>query len=143
MEPKYITFEQAKFFSSKELDIDCTSFYVKPNCKLFSVDEHGRHYSIKNTPKKLYKLGEHFVLKDKNVILAPEQHQVVDWLRVTHDIHVFYLFEIETKKYSWEIWDDKKEQNHSYNSNSSKWNFNSPKEAYSAGFDYIKDNNLI
>jgi hypothetical protein len=134
MEPKYITFEQAKFFSSKELDIDCTSFYVKPNCKLFSVDEHGRHYSIKNTPKKLYKLGEHFVLKDENVFLAPEQHQVVDWLLGKHGIWIYSDFLGSWKYVIVKLQD---------NSRRTVEHFNSPQEAYSAAFDYIKNNNLI
>jgi len=56
-------------------------FYTKPNCKMFGVDEKGRHYPIKNTPKKLYTLGEHFVLNESNVINAYLYQQVFEFFR--------------------------------------------------------------
>jgi hypothetical protein len=73
----------------KQLDFDepCFgNFYTKPNCKMFGVDEKGRHYTIKNTPKKLYTLGEHFVLNDSNVINAPLYQQAFRWFREKYQL---------------------------------------------------------
>jgi hypothetical protein len=76
----------------------------------------------------------------------PEQHQVVDWLLEKHGIFVevfaddteeshndwIYLYNITMtrKKGESRIWIDGPDKD-------------SPKEAYSAAFDYIKNNNLI
>jgi hypothetical protein len=136
IKPTYATFEQAKWLKEKDFNENCLAFYGKPNKALYEPILNGENKIKKDNWNDEIK-------KYNNRISAPEQWQVVEWLRVNHGIHVFYLFEIETKKYSWEVWDDKKEQNHSYNTDSSKWDFNSPQEAISAAFDYIKDYNLI
>lgn len=119
IKPTYVTFEQAKLLKEKWFDLECLT--------LFNYE--GAEQTWKDNKPRSNK-------KEVSDYIRPEQWQVVEWLRVNHSIHVFYLFEIETKKYSWEIWDDKKEKHHSYNSDSSKWDFNSPQEAYSAAFDY-------
>jgi hypothetical protein len=71
---------------------------------------------------------------------APEQWQVVEWLRVNHG--EFVSTEIYLGKYRYVIY--KANNPHSCRT---PWRdnklFNSPQEAYSAAFDYIKDNNLI
>jgi hypothetical protein len=87
MEKEFIPYEQA--LELKELGFDeplLGRFYTKPKCKMFGIDEKGRHYPIKNTPKKLYILGEHFVLNDDNVTIAPLYQQVFKWFRKKHDI---------------------------------------------------------
>ena len=135
IEPTYVTFEQSKWLKEKGFDEECNMFYTKPNSKMFGVDEHGRYYPIKSKPKELWIVGNVVTLNLKNVFLAPEQHQVIEWLRVNHGIWIY-----------------------SYN-NGNSWigsiqktngsivriipaNVN-PQEAYSAAFDYIKEKELI
>lgn len=123
IKPAYVTFEQAKWLANKD--------YPQKSCN--------QGYTLDGQDSFDYTID----WLNKKAIVKPEQWQVVEWLRVNYGIHVFYGFEIETKKYTWEIWDDTKEQSHIYNSESSKWDFNSPQEAYSAAFDYIKEKELI
>jgi hypothetical protein len=88
MKNEFIPYEQA--LELKELGFDDFSFgrfYIKSRCKVFSVDEKGRHYSIKNTPKKLYTLGEHFVLNNDNVIVAPLYQQAFRWFREKYGLY--------------------------------------------------------
>ena len=68
-------------------------FYTKPKCKMFSVDEKGRHYQIKNTPKKLYTVGEYFVLNDDNAIIASTFSQAFRWFREKHQLYCGILTE--------------------------------------------------
>ena len=64
-------------------------FYTKPKSKMFGVDEKGRHYPIKNTSKKLYTLGENFVLNEDNIIIAPLYQQAFRWFREKgRDYHI-------------------------------------------------------
>jgi hypothetical protein len=60
---------------------DFGRFYTKPKSKMFGIDEKGRHYPIKNTSKKLYTVGEDFVLNDDDVIVAPLFQQAFRWFR--------------------------------------------------------------
>jgi hypothetical protein len=138
MEPKYTTFEQAKLLKEKGFNEECNMFYTKPNSKMFGVDEHGRYYPIKSKPKELWIVGNVVTLNLKNVILAPEQHQVVEWLIVNHGIWVYSY----TNGKIWyaciqHTFGDMVELP------SRLGEHNSPQEAYSAAFDYILNNNLI
>ena len=54
---------------------------------MFGIDEKGRHYPIKNTPKKLYTIGEHFILNDNNAITAPLYQQAFRWFREKYRLH--------------------------------------------------------
>jgi len=73
MEETLISFETAMLAKEKGLDLITIFFYTKPNSKMFGIDEHGRTYPIKNTPKKAYKCGEEAVLHVKNAYSAPTQ----------------------------------------------------------------------
>jgi len=87
MEKEFVSYEIA--LKLKELGFDeplLGRFYTKPKCKMFGIDEKGRHYPIKNTSKKLYILGEHFVLNDDNVTIAPLYQQVFKWFRDKHSL---------------------------------------------------------
>ena len=87
MTKEFVPYEQALALKELGFDEPCFgNFYTKPNCKMFGVDEKGRHYTIKNTPKKLYTLGEHFVLNDSNVINAPLYQQAFRWFREKHGL---------------------------------------------------------
>jgi hypothetical protein len=82
MEKEFIPYEQALALKELGFDEPCFGrFYTKPKSKMFGIDERGRHYPIKNTSKKLYTLGEYFVLNDDNVITAPLYQQAFRWFR--------------------------------------------------------------
>jgi len=135
IEPHYVTFEQAKLLNEKGFNEECVRFYVKSNSKIFGIDEHGRYYPIKNKPKELWVVGNVAVQNVKNIILAPEQWQVVEWLRVNHNL--FITTDVQFKKdvvsYWWIIKGGRK-----INLNSKLVNkYNSPQEATSAAFDYV------
>jgi len=85
---EFITYEQALALKELGFDEPCFGrFYTKPKCKMFSVDEKGRHYQIKNTSKKLYTIGEYFVLNDDNAITAPLYQQAFRWFREKYDLN--------------------------------------------------------
>jgi hypothetical protein len=104
MQPTYVTWKQAKLLKEKGFDVECTRFYVKPNSKIFGIDEHGRYYPIKNKPKELWIVGNCVALNITNVLLAPEQWQVVEWASLVHNIDiearpVRYAGDIKTSHY--------------------------------------------
>jgi hypothetical protein len=125
IEPKYSTFEQAKWLKEKGFNLPTLNWYHRGNKKfntndlLFSMNKLTDNYS------------------------APEQWQVVEWLRVNHGIWVspgiitlngvvkwfprYFKFASTLLEISEDI----------------DGNFDTPQEAYSTAFDYIKDNNLI
>lgn len=88
MKEQLVKFETAKLAKEKEFDLETLRFYTKPNSKMFGLDEKGRSYSIKNTPKKLYKCGEHAALNIQSVYPAPTQSLLQRWLRETHNLHI-------------------------------------------------------
>ena len=83
-----ILFELAKLLKEKGFDGQCLNFYTKPNSKMFGIDEHYRNYPIKNTPKKLYTVGEHAVLNIENVYFAPTIAEVVCWIYSKYQIWI-------------------------------------------------------
>ena len=101
MEETLISFETAVLAKEKGLDLITMFFYTKPNSKMFGVDEHDRTYPIKNTPKKVYKCGEHAVLHVKNAYSAPTQGLLQKWLRekLNIDVNVLPYNKDGNKKY--------------------------------------------
>ncbi len=106
----YISFEQAKWLDEKGFDLPCDSFYHNGN---FNNDSLGRTAS-----GVIYE--------------APEQWQVVEWLRVNHDIWVsvnvtinMWFYSIHTPSTGKAI------------ISTSDNHYNTPQEAYSAAFDYV------
>ena len=74
----------------------------------------------------------------------PEQWQVVEWLRVNHGIWVSINIAIDDKWY-FELYNLKDKRNAEIiieDENITDFH-NSPQAAYSAAFDYIKNNDLI
>ncbi len=126
IKPTYISFEQAKWLKEKGFDVHCTNAYAEE--RLINKSTGGDRFTGVYrfvTLSKFHKRYYH----------APEQWQVVEWLRVNHGIHVQYLIHGSNKTYA-PFFMELKEQP------IQAW-FNSPQEAYSAAFDYIKENNLI
>jgi len=146
IKPTYVTFEQAKLLKEK-------GFYVKVEWayqdKNLVHDSHCKE--LKNW-------------NDKNHVdcSAPEQHQVVEWLRVNHGIWVLVLpqdksaidYRIGENKYPShalffsiikykEDCSCKECINTSDDKGELFLHFDSPQEAYSAAFDYILNNDLI
>jgi hypothetical protein len=125
IKPTYITFEQAKWLKEKGFDESCRM--------LINGAYEPFHLNLIETQ---YFQNNSVLLKD--CYSAPEQWQVVEWLRVNHGIWVSICPSIDT---NFEFMIYKKDV--IYGSGKYKSNFNSPQEAYSAAFDYIKNNNLI
>lgn len=125
---KEVSYPIAKLLKEKGFDKTdgIYNFYVKPNSKMFGIDEKGRAYSIKNIAKKLYKIGEYATLNDKNVYLAPTIAEVVMWIFETYGIWIAvfickdFMFDIIIKDTVVHT----------------ELNFNSPTEAYEAGIKY-------
>ncbi len=130
IKPTYVTFQQAKLLKEKglnkdTLEIECNQGYDFRGSA--TLQHHGRHIS------------SHLFYS------APEQWQVIEWLRVKHGIFVKddfdrdYDFEkdkiISTK---YRVYINKFTENISgYEFIFKTSLFNSPQEAYSAAFDYI------
>jgi hypothetical protein len=146
IKPTYVTREQAKWLKEKEFDLPTYAYYSGLN---FYTGEYKNHSqtTIGDTPMHKMLIG---------YTSAPEQHQVVEWLRVKHGIFIHVHLEVKVK--GLEISNTGKYQasinrvNHtSVFGKTSKGDTpdgpyrkpqNSPQEAYSAAFDYIL-NNLI
>lgn len=87
MEEEFVPYGLAVKLKVLGFDEPCFNrFYTKPQSKMFGVDEKGRHYPIKNTSKKLYIMGEDFVLNDSNVISAPTVSQAFRWFRENYSL---------------------------------------------------------
>ncbi len=130
MKPNYVTFEQAKLL--KELGFNIKSKFHYPN---LSAKQEICQSQDWNTFTDMS--------GDSKYYTAPEQHQVVEWLRVNHGVWVH----VEGDCYG-EAWftrlticSKEKWENLEFRSavnNSRFYNFNStPQEAYSAAFDFI------
>jgi hypothetical protein len=125
IKPTYITFEQAKWLKEKGFhSIKCLAYSLEG----FELNNYC--YNLEG---------------DKQWTAKPEQWQVVEWLRVNHGIWI----QVSISRYGvfyCNILQDQKTKNldipMSYEMICQLNDFNSPQEAYSAAFDYIKDNNL-
>ena len=124
IKPTYVTFEQAKLLKKKGFNMSYRKYYNEDSTEIL----HTSKYSILN---KSYR------------IKAPEQWQVVEWLRINHGIHITYGCD-----YNWKLKEYRDKAKFYYiidfdllDSMDEKLNpkflFNSPQEAYSAAFDYV------
>jgi hypothetical protein len=133
IKPTYATREQSKWLKEKEFDLPTYAYYNGLN---FYTGEYKNHSqtTIGDTPCHKRLIG---------YISAPEQHQVVEWLRVNHGIWVSINIAMDDKWY-FELYNLKDKRNAEIiieDENVTDFH-NSPQEAYSAAFDYIL-NNLI
>jgi hypothetical protein len=115
IKPTYVTFEQAKFIRYPFLTNTGYSFSGKPIQRKY--------------------------IPTNGWINRPEQWQVVEWLRVNHGIWVW------VRPYKDHAADNNDPIQHQMNvykrGVTVSKEFNSHEEAYSAAFDYIKENGLI
>jgi hypothetical protein len=143
IKPTYVTFEQAKWLKEKGFDEPCTALFIH------EIIQGNTEWDILELFERNNNDTYEFLLScdmdwQKNY-LRPEQWQVVEWLRINHGIWISVgNVYSEYTHWAYGIGKENKgmilpfregQDNHDY--------FNSPQEAYSAAFDYIKDNNLI
>jgi len=131
IDPKYVTFEQAKLLKEKGFNELCLNAYnlnalqyVNGWCEY--IDDCNLEIINSN-------------LKSKDAT-APEQWQVVEWLRVKHGIWVYvkpHALDNGVIKYSCRIYNLKLFIPFYIEGKAANFVSNSPQEAYSAAFDYI------
>ena len=134
IEPTYVTFEQGKYFKEKGF-IEPTLTYWSKRDGLIENEITLRNHNGR---------GEWGTSR-------PEQHVVVEWLRINHSIHIgidAWLQEDGSNQgYDYcvyKTWKDKIDYELKLlNSSTQIKLYNTPQSAYAAAFDYIKDNNLI
>ena len=144
IKPAYITFEQSKWLKEKGFDAKVQSAFIN---KTFIEFEE------KSSFDELTK----YLDKGTDIVLAPEQWQVVEWLRINHGIWIQVTINVSNFGVKGHINEKFKVEVISQNRNVKFKSLisrtitedgvlaphNSPQEAYSAAFDYILTNNLI
>jgi hypothetical protein len=124
IEPKYSTFEQAKWLKEIGFDVRLKSWF----------DSEGEFHILNDEFNSIGWCNRNL---PKDECSRPEQWQVVEFLRVNHGIWTIADYYNNGDKNIW-FWNIK------FNSKETMdCGFTSPQEAYSAAFDYIKENNLI
>jgi hypothetical protein len=122
--PAYVSFEQAKWL--KEKGFKGRSRYYGGSGELVEVPN-----IIENDYRHTNNEMQRFRWE------APEQWQVVEWLRVNHGIWIYVLpYSTLFRPYAEELVDNDK---------FGKWEghkYSTPQEAYNAAFDYILNNLL-
>ncbi len=138
IKPTYVSFEQATKLSKLNADLSSNK-----NQWLLAKDKGDISKAFICNDDELESYTQIAEDTEHNVyhcLSIPEQHQVIEWLRVNHNIDIMLVLTSEThpREYSISIytkdtvipyWDDMPF-------------FNTPQEAYSEAFDYVL-NNLI
>lgn len=121
IKPSYIIFEQAEWLKEKEFNVPTLTYWSK------------RDGLIDNGIKL-----DNYNNRGEWTTSRPEQWQVVEWLRINHNIDL-YVRKVRAMDnstgYMWVIFEG--------DSLPISKKLDSLQEAYSAAFDYIKNNNLI
>lgn len=113
IEPTYVTFDQAVLLKELGFNLTCHSVY------------YGKGYFHKFTMA---------ITKPTSNHLRPEQWQVVEWLRLHHNIFIAVTINGLDKSFNLNIHNYKQ---HGSLGNYIKCGYESPQDAYSAAFDYI------
>lgn len=129
IEPKYVTFEQAKWLKENGFDEGCDWAYDK--CRI-----------LYRSKKKLCK--NIFNNSLSNQFSAPEQWMVVEWFRIKYKIWIQISAEVYENgiNYLWQ-YIKLKDVSISYGLYGDNGEYNTPQAAYSAVFNYILKNDLI
>jgi hypothetical protein len=125
IKPTYVTFEQTKSLKEKGFDEECKMCVAEG-------DERPLPFNCGNT---IHKNSLHPYYS------APEQWQVVEWLRVEKGIWV-EVKSPDSKDVGYYI-SIHKPYRFGNHYNGKEIFYGSPQEAYSAAFDYVLNNNLI
>lgn len=128
IKPAYVSFDIANWLKEKGWNIKCKKYY---NGSLLLTSKGS---GLENCYK----------------VYAPEQWQVIEWLRIKHGIWIVVNIGVplgnKDMYYSNIIKFGHKNKYTGMVEHKSKFRsgfFDQPQKAYSAAFDYIKDNNLI
>jgi hypothetical protein len=139
IKPTYVTFEQAKWLKEK-------GYKQTPNkLRIPYYNYKGEFRGDVSDYIKAYVDEDKEKAEEYSTINAPEQWEVVEWLRINHGIWLYVKRGCEIRN------------NEAFDKFQSiiefipqvKFDitdlptFDSPQEAYSAAFNYIKENNLI
>jgi hypothetical protein len=130
IQPKYVNFEQAKWLKEIGFDVRLKSWF----------DSEGEFHILNDEFNSIGWLN-HNLPKDE--YSRPEQWVVVEWLLLNHGIWVHTApenNEEDVVKWAYVIQRICEEEVFFVRRIGE---FNSPQEAYSVAFDYIKENNLI
>jgi len=144
IEPKYVTFEQGKLLKEKGFNVSCQHFYeLALTTQEDGEDGYSGPFGWKrgelNLRQGYFTNGStltDFSSDNWFMCAVPEQWQVVEWLRINHDIWIVAFPELlngEEVRYYPSIF----EQGVGEDINEY---FDSPQEAYSASITYILEN---
>jgi hypothetical protein len=128
IEPTYVTFEQARLLEEKGFNVKCLMKYQVVPSQFCNDSQQWKKEFITLSPNNAKTIFE--------CIAAPEQWQVVEWLRINHDIWVSPGIVTLNRITQWfpryfKITNGLLEIPKDINGN-----FNTPQEAYSAAFNY-------
>ncbi len=161
IKPTYVSFNIAKWLKEKGFNLLLPHYYFedgefKEHSLTGTNGYYGEEYEFEL--EEFYKNWNDNFLTKKNgnrcfgcskddgyfeTFSAPEQWQVCEWLRVNHSIWVSCYPTSNPLKCQFRIYkNDNGVMGQVYDDYMGK-EFNLPQEAYSAAFDYIKQNNLI
>lgn len=135
IEEPIVSFEVAKLLKEKGFKIHTNYFYTKPNTKMFGIDEHGRIYNIKNTPKKLYTFGHYCSTKDDYVYSAPTIQMAIEWVFQNFNIWITVLPNYNHKFFTAYLKNNKSTQNLMED-----YEYLTSQEAYNAALEYCLTN---
>jgi hypothetical protein len=139
IKPTYVTFEQAKWIKEKGFDVKTRGRIHVSHWHL--VKNNIIPSNVNTFHNDMFAPIDNWNKDNTHYMSLPEQWQVVEWLRVNHGIWVWVR---PYKDHAADNNDPIQHQMNVYkNGVTASKEFNSHEEAYSAAFDYIKDNNLI
>ena len=119
IKPTYITFEQAKLLKEKWFNENVEGLYFDTEIKVLPI----KPSNIDFASTRYYS--------------APEQHIVVEWLRIKHGIFIGIDVVSNLFKYKILKCEGLISQTFGNEIKCSSFDFNSPQEAYIHAFDYI------
>jgi hypothetical protein len=141
IEPAYVTFEQGKKLKEKGFNVECRNYYLEKDKALHEgfEDEYWGDYRCRNWNADV--IG---IKPFQGFVSAPEQWQIVEWLRVNHGIHIEVSCDVYGELWyanlfvcSKEVWEDEDKRHNILTANRKFINeHKSKKEAYSAAFEH-------
>jgi len=145
---KYVTFEQAKLLKEKQFGLtpDCYitlhSFYDEEGNLITEPSVYKRNTSENHLGALTLDNVEVGISQGLDnsldgIYLAPEQWQVVEWLRVNHNIFIEVRHLPFNQRFGYRITGKYNEKDKGVLYPYNFTHFNSPQETYSAAFDYV------
>jgi len=151
IEPIYVNYDFAKFLEEKgfEEHSDYNQWILAKDVN--NKDESKKFICHSNDLEEYTYINEEEEHNVYHCLTIPEHWQVIEWLRVNHKIHIsvdaWLQEDGSCEGYDfcvYKTWKDKIDYELKILSSSEQIKlYGSPKEAYSAAFDYIRLNKLI